>query len=411
MDIHDTAISDLLAAETTRQREGLEMIASENYPNRTVLDALGSIASAKYAEGYPGKRYYAGNEIIDKIEQLAIDRAKKLFGAEHVNVQPYSGSPANLAVYVGLLELGDTIMGLSLTHGGHLTHGHKVSFTGKAFNAVQYEVNADTGLIDYEAVAELARAAKPKLIISGTTAYPRIVDWQKMQAIAQEVGALHMVDMSHVAGLVAAGVVPNPVPYADVVTTTTHKTLRGPRGAMILCKAEHAKAIDRAVFPGLQGGPHENTIAAIAVALYQAAQPDFKEYGRQVVANARALAEYLQKDFGYKLVSGGTDTHLLLVDLTNKGITGSQAEDALSRVSITVNKNTIPGETRSPMDPSGIRIGLAALTSRGVAQGDMQKIADWINTALSSDSASELDQVRGEVQSFAKGLPLPGVDS
>jgi len=300
---------------------------------------------------------------------------------------------------------------LSLTHGGHLTHGHKVSFTGKAFNAVQYEVNADTGLIDYEAVAKLARAAKPKLIISGTTAYPRIVDWQKMQAIAQEVGALHMVDMSHVAGLVAAGVVPNPVPYADVVTTTTHKTLRGPRGAMILCKAEHAKAIDRAVFPGLQGGPHENTIAAIAVALYQAAQPDFKEYGRQVVANARALAEYLQKDFGYKLVSGGTDTHLLLVDLTNKGITGSQAEDALSRVSITVNKNTIPGETRSPMDPSGIRIGLAALTSRGVAQGDMQKIADWINTALSSDSASELDQVRGEVQSFAKGLPLPGVDS
>ncbi|MDP2587712.1 MAG: serine hydroxymethyltransferase [bacterium] len=411
MDIHDTAISDLIAAETTRQREGLEMIASENYPNRTVLNALGSIASAKYAEGYPGKRYYAGNEIIDKIEQLAIDRAKKLFGAEHVNVQPYSGSPSNLAVYVGLLELGDTIMGLSLTHGGHLTHGHKVSFTGKAFNAVQYEVNADTGLIDYRAVAALARAAKPKLIISGTTAYPRIVDWQKMQAISQEVGALHMVDMSHVAGLVAAGVVPNPVPYADVVTTTTHKTLRGPRGAMILCKAEHAKAIDRAVFPGLQGGPHENTIAAIAVALHQAAQPDFKEYGRQVVANARALAEHLQKDFGYKLVSGGTDTHLLLVDLTNKGISGSQAEDALSRVSITVNKNTIPGETRSPMDPSGIRIGLAALTSRGVVQGDMQKIADWINTALSGDSASELDQVRGEVQSFAKGLPLPGVDS
>ncbi|MFH0830777.1 MAG: serine hydroxymethyltransferase [Parcubacteria group bacterium] len=406
----DPQITRLIKAEEQRQREGLELIASENYPSKAVLNAVGSILGDKYAEGYPGKRYYGGNEVIDQVEQLAIDRAKKLFGAEHANVQPYSGSPANLAVYLGLAGPGQTILGLQLTHGGHLTHGHKVSASSKFFRAVQYGVEAKTGLIDYAALEQLAKSEKPKIIITGATAYPRIIDWQRVAAIAKSVGAYHVADMSHVAGLVAAGIHPSPVPHADVVTTTTHKTLRGPRAALILCRAEFAKQIDKAVFPGLQGGPHENTIAGVAVALNEAMQPDFKRYAEQVVANAQTLAQKLQER-GFYLVSGGTDTHLLLVDLRNKKISGAEAETALSAAGITTNKNTIPGDPRKPMDPSGVRLGTAAITSRGATLKDMALVAEWIAAAIAaSQDQKKLVLIRAEVRSFAQKMPLPGVD-
>ncbi len=408
---HDAEVSALVEREVARQRTGLEMIASENYPSRAVLEAVGSILSAKYAEGYPGKRYYGGNEIIDDVERLAIARAKKVFGAAHVNVQPYSGSPANLAVYMALLKPGDTILGMSLAAGGHLTHGHKVSASGIFFNAVQYGVDEKTGLIDYNQVQKLAEQSRPKLLVSGTTAYPRLVDFERMQGIAKSVGALHMADVSHTAGLIAAGVVPNPVAFCDVVMMTTHKTLRGPRGAMIFCRPDLAKAIDRAVFPGLQGGPHENTIAGIAVALKEAGEIEFADYARHTIENAKALAGHLVEDFGFHLVTGGTDTHLILVDLRNKGVTGQQAETALGAAGITVNKNTVPGETRSPFDPSGIRIGTPAITSRGVRRKDTQKIAGWIAAAIKShEDEKQLATIKQEVTNFASELPLPGVD-
>jgi glycine hydroxymethyltransferase len=403
----DPQLAELVALEQTRQQESLGLIASENFPSLAVRQAVGSILTAKYAEGYPGKRYYAGNEIIDQVELLAIQRAKDLFSAQHVNVQPYSGSPANLAVYTGLLEIGDTIMGLTLTEGGHLTHGHTASFTGRAFKSMSYGVDPKTGLLDYDAIRATATKVRPKLIISGATAYPRAIKYDTMQSIAQEIGAVHLADISHVAGLVAAGVLQNPVPQCDVVTTTTHKTLRGPRGALIMCKEMYAKKIDHAVFPGLQGGPHEHTIAGIAVALKEASTSDFKEYARRTVDNAVALGAALAKH-GFDLVTGGTDTHMLLIDLRNKKVTGQEAQDALSQIGITVNKNTIPGETGSALKPSGIRLGTPAITTRGAKPSDMVRIADWIATAIEQRSSkSVMTKTHAAVREFAQTLPTP----
>ncbi len=411
IDREDTDIADLIKAEEKRQREGLTLIASENYPSRAVLDALGSILSAKYAEGYPGKRYYGGNQNIDKIENMAIHRAKQVFGADRANVQPYSGSPANIAVYLGLLALGDTLLGMRLSAGGHLTHGHKVSFSGRGFNATSYGVDPKTGLIDYDEVKKIAQEVKPKILVSGATAYPRKIEFDAMQSIAQSVGAAHLADISHIAGLVVAGVHESPLPFTDVVMTTTHKTLRGPRGAIIMAQQpDLAEKIDRAVFPGLQGGPHENNIAGIAVALKEAFAKDFGSYIRQVVDNAKVLAEHLMEDHGFDLVTGGTDNHLILIDLSNKGITGREAEEILGGAGITVNKNTIPGERRSPLDPSGIRIGTPAITSRGATATDMVKIARWIARALGSGkSSAKINKIRAEVRDFASELKLPGV--
>jgi glycine hydroxymethyltransferase len=403
----DPQLAELISSEQTRQQESLGLIASENFPSLAVRQAVGSVLTAKYAEGYPGKRYYAGNEIIDQVELLAIQRAKDLFGAQHVNVQPYSGSPANLAVYTGLLEIGDTIMGLTLTEGGHLTHGHAASFTGRAFKAVAYGVDPKTGLLDYDAIRSSAIKVRPKLIISGATAYPRAIQYDQMQSIAQEVGAIHVADISHVAGLIAGNVLPNPVPQTDVVTTTSHKTLRGPRGALIMCKELYAKKIDRAVFPGLQGGPHQHTIAGIAVALKEASTPEFKEYARRTVDNAVALGVALATH-GFKLVTGGTDTHMLLIDLQNKKVTGQEAQDALNQIGITVNKNTVPGETGSALKPSGIRLGTPAITTRGAKPSDMSMIAGWITTAIEQSSdKSAVTKTREAVRAFAQTLSIP----
>ncbi|MFO0702682.1 MAG: serine hydroxymethyltransferase [Candidatus Andersenbacteria bacterium] len=406
----DPELAKLIQRETERQRSTLTLIASENYPSRAVLEAVGSILTAKYAEGYPGARYYGGNEIIDEIEELARRRAVEVFGGQHVNVQSYSGSPANLAVYLGLLNVGDTILGMSLTHGGHLTHGHKVSASGKLFNAVHYGVGED-GLIDYDEVRRVAREAKPKLIVSGATAYPRVVDHARFQEIAQEVGALHLADVSHVAGLIAGDVYPNPTDVVDVLTTTTHKTLRGPRAAMIFCKADYAKKIDKAVFPGLQGGPHLNAIAGVAVALKEATSADFTTYAKRVVDNAKALASELIGTHGFNLLTGGTDSHLVLIDLRSKDITGALAEQALGKAGITVNKNTIPNETRSPFDPSGVRLGTPAVTTRGAEPKHMADLATWIADAVASYKDNKmLAKIRREVEAFASDLPLPGVD-
>ena len=407
----DPELFDLVTQETKRQRQELSLIASENYPSRAVLEVLGSILTAKYAEGYPGARYYGGNQIIDEIETLARRRALEVFGGEHVNVQPYSGSPANLAVYLGLLGVGDTLLGMSLTHGGHLTHGHKVSASGKLFNAVHYGVR-DNGLIDYDEIAKIARDTNPKLIVSGATAYPRTIDHARIQEIAQDVGALHLADVSHVAGLIAGGVYPNPVNYCDVVSTTTHKTLRGPRAAMIFCKSDLAKKIDKSVFPGLQGGPHINAIAGIAVALKESLSTDFKEYARRVVENAQLLAEHLIEEHHFDLLTGGTDNHLLLIDLRNKNITGALAEQALGKVGITVNKNTIPNEPRSAFDPSGLRLGTPAITTRGARPQEMKKLALWIAQAVENWKDNKaLAKIQGQVQEFASSLKLPGVDA
>jgi len=408
MSISDQQLYSLIEQETERQSNTLSLIASENYPSEEVLKPLGSILSAKYAEGYPGARYYAGNEIVDQIEELARSRAKALFGAEHANVQPYSGSPANAAVYLGLLEFGDKIMGMSLPHGGHLTHGHKVTFSGKAYQSVSYKVGAD-GLIDYEALEKLAQEEKPKLIISGASAYPRAIDFERIGAIAKSVGAMHMADISHIAGLVAAGLHQNPVPYADVVTTTTHKTLRGPRAAIILCRSELAKQIDRAVFPGLQGGPHLNAIAGVAVALHEAAQLDFKDYIQKVIDNARALSAALVQK-GFTVLTGGTDNHLLVIDLQNKEVSGAEAETALELVGIVVNKNTIPNDPRKPMDPSGVRLGAAAVTTRGATTEDMKKIAQWITVAIDGrGDQAVLEAIKLDVRELAQKLPVPGL--
>lgn len=403
----DPEIARLIAAETDRQANGLELIASENFVSPAVLEAMGSPLTNKYAEGLPAKRYYGGCEVVDQVEQLAIDRAKQLFGAEHANVQPHSGAQANAAVYLAFLKPGDTVLGLDLSQGGHLTHGSPVNFSGLLYRAVHYGVN-DDGLIDMDRVAAAAREHRPKMIIAGYSAYSRVLDFAAFAAIAAEVGAVLLVDMAHFAGLAATGVYPSPVPHADVVTTTTHKTLRGPRGGLILCKAKHTKAIDKAVFPGTQGGPLEHVIAAKAVAFKEALEPGFAEYCRTIVENARALAAALASQ-GFHVVSGGTDNHLMLVDLRSKGLTGKLAETALDSVGITVNKNTVPRETQSPFVTSGIRIGTPAVSTRGMGVAEMREIAALIATTLAAPTDTvALDTVRGKVRALAARFPLYG---
>jgi glycine hydroxymethyltransferase len=405
----DPEVYAAIEAERQRQESKIELIASENFVSEAVLAAAGSVLTNKYAEGYPGRRYYGGCEYVDIPETLAIERAKELFGAEHANVQPHSGAQANQAVFFAALEPGDTVLGMALPHGGHLTHGSPVNVSGKWFNIVSYGVDPETERIDYDAVRKAALEHRPKLIIAGASAYPRIIDFAAFRSICDEVGAKLLVDMAHIAGLVAAGFHPSPVPYADYVTTTTHKTLRGPRGGMILCKAEEAKNIDRAVFPGLQGGPLMHIIAAKAVALKEALQPEFKEYQSRVLANARALASALQAR-GYRLVSGGTDNHLMLVDVKAKGITGKDAEKVLDDIGITVNKNTIPFDQESPFVTSGIRLGTPAVTTRGYTENDMETIAELIDEALTAAVRGTLDEVRASlrarVQELSSAYPL-----
>jgi len=405
----DPAVADILARETARQALGLELIASENFTSPAVLAAMGSPLTNKYAEGYPGKRYYGGCEVVDEAEALAIARARQLFGSAHANVQPHSGTQANLAAYLAVANAGDTIMGMALRHGGHLSHGAPVSASGRLFRAVQYGVREEDGRIDLDQVRDLARAEKPKLIVAGGSAYPRIIDFAAFAAIAREVGAVFIVDMAHFAGLVAGGVHPSPVPHADIVTTTTHKTLRGPRGGMILAAEAYAKAVDKQVFPATQGGPLMHVIAAKAVALGEALHPSFAEYAAQVVANAKALGEALMQR-GYTLVSGGTDTHLLLVDLRAKTLTGKLVEETLGRAGITVNKNTVPGDTQSPFVTSGVRIGTPALTTRGMREAEMRAIAGLIDQAVQGrDDPGKLEQVRHAVLELAEQYPLYGL--
>jgi glycine hydroxymethyltransferase len=401
----DPKIKNLIQLELKRQEEGLEMIPSENFVSLAVLEALGSVLTNKYSEGYVGKRYYGGNQVIDQVEQLAIDRAKQLFGAEHVNVQPLSGAPANIAVYFALLEPGDTILGMDLSHGGHLTHGHPVTHMSKIFNFVRYKTNAE-GLIDFDNLREMALKHKPKLILAGFTSYSRHLDYGKFKAIADEVGAYTMADIAHIAGLIAGKQLPNPVPIFDVVTTTTHKTLRGPRGAMIMCKQALAEKIDKAVFPGLQGGPHENNIAAKAVCFLEALQPEFQEYTKQTLKNAKVLEKKF-KEKGYTICFGTTDNHLLLIDLTNKNITGKQAQHALDLAGITVNKNAVPDDPRKPMDPSGIRLGTPALTTRGFKEAEMEIVADLIEEALMNfEDENKLVEIKKKVIELTKKFPL-----
>lgn len=402
----DPNVKAVIDQELMRQRDKLEMIASENIVSQAVMEAQGSVLTNKYAEGYPGKRYYGGCEHVDVVETLAIERAKRLFGAEHANVQPHSGSQANFAVYFAMLKPGDTIVGMNLSHGGHLTHGSPVNVSGTYFNVVPYGVNAETQQIDYDEFRKIVLEAKPKLIIAGGSAYSRQIDFKKMADVAHEVGAIFMVDMAHFAGLVAAGLHPNPVEYADIVTTTTHKTLRGPRGGMILCKEEYAKAIDKAVFPGIQGGPLMHVIAAKAVALGEALQPEFKEYAEQVIKNAKVLAAELMAK-GLTIVSGGTDTHVMLVDVRNTGLTGKEAEHLLDEIGITANKNTIPFDPASPFVTSGVRLGTPALTTRGLKEGDMKEIADIIATVLQNpeDTAKHQDAAK-RVAALCEKYPL-----
>jgi glycine hydroxymethyltransferase len=404
----DPEIAQQIENEVKRQHEGLEMIASENFVSRAVLEAAGTVFTNKYAEGYPGKRYYGGCEYADVVEDLAKTRAKRLFNADHVNVQPHSGSQANAAAYMTLLNPGDCILGLDLAHGGHLTHGHKLNFSGKLYRIVGYQVRKDTETIDYDELDATAQREKPKVIVGGGSAYPRLFDFARMRAIADKVGAYLMVDMAHFAGLVAGGVHPSPVPHAHVVTTTTHKTLRGPRSGLILCRQEFAAGIDRSVFPGQQGGPLMHIVAAKAVAFKEALQPEFASYAQQVVTNAKVLAEAIGAE-GYRIVSGGTDTHVMLVDVFQKGMVGSEAEHALGEAGITVNKNAIPYDTNPPMKPSGIRIGTPALTTRGMKEPEMRVIAGWIAQALEHRSdAAKLRQIRGQVLEMAEKFPLYG---
>ena len=402
----DPEIASAIDNEARRQHEGLELIASENFVSEAVLEAAGSVFTNKYAEGYPGKRYYGGCEFTDVVENLARERAKKLFGAENVNVQPHSGSSANLAAYSAILQPGDTILGLNLAHGGHLTHGHPLNFSGKTYKIVPYGVTKETETIDYDELERIATAEHPKLIIGGGSAYPRTIDFARMRQIADKVGALFLVDMAHFAGLVAGGAHPSPVPHAHVVTSTTHKTLRGPRAGMILSKQEFAAAIDKVVFPGMQGGPLVHIIAAKAVCFLEASQPSFREYARQVVANAKVMAETLAGD-GYRIISGGTDTHLMLVDVFAKGMFGSEAEKALGEAGITVNKNAIPFDVNPPMKPSGIRIGTPAITTRGMKEPEMKQISHWISEALNHRTdAAVLAKIRKQVLGMAEEFPL-----
>jgi glycine hydroxymethyltransferase len=405
----DPEIARLIAEENRLELDKLRLIASENYASRAVIEATGSVLTNKYSEGYAHKRYYEGQQIVDQVEELAIARLKAIFGAEHVNVQPYSGSPANLAVYFAFCAPGDTIMGLALPAGGHLTHGHNVSITGKYFKSVPYGVRRDDHRIDMDQVRDLAREHRPKLLWCGTTAYPRILDFGAFRAIADEVGALLVADIAHLAGLVCSGVHPSPVGVADVITSTTHKTFRGPRGGMIFCKKEHASAIDKAVFPGLQGGPHNHVTAGIAVAAHEASLPSFKQYARSVVENARVLAGALAER-GYGVITGGTDNHLMLVDVTSKGVTGKQLAQALDRAGIVVNYNTVPFDPRKPFDPSGLRIGTPATTSRGMGKDVMLRIADWIDRLTQSPADhANLARVAGEVKDLCAKYPAPGL--
>ncbi len=402
----DPEVARAIEQEINRQHEGLEMIASENFVSRAVLEAAGSVFTNKYAEGYPGKRYYGGCEYTDVVENLARDRAKQLFGAEHANVQPHSGSQANAAAYMSVLNPGDTILGLDLAHGGHLTHGHKLNFSGKLYKVASYGVRRDTEVIDYDELREIATREQPKLIIGGGSAYPRQFDFPRMREIADEVGAVLLIDMAHFAGLVAGGAHPSPVPHAQFVTTTTHKTLRGPRSGMILCQAQYAAAVDRSVFPGQQGGPLVHIMAAKAVAFKEALEPSFKKYAAQVVRNAQVLAATLAEK-GYRVISGGTDTHLILVDVFQKGMLGSEAENALHAAGITVNKNAIPFDTNPPMKPSGIRIGTPALTTRGMGESEMRTVGGWIAEALEKrGDAGALERIRRQVLELADQFPL-----
>jgi len=405
----DPEIADLIAAEERRQRDKIRLIASENYVSGAVLAATGSVLTNKYSEGYPGKRYYEGQQVIDRLEQLCIDRAKALFGAEHANVQPYSGSPANLAVYLAFVKPGETVMGMGLPAGGHLTHGWNVSATGTWFRAVQYGVRRDTHRIDFDEVRELARKERPKLLFAGGTAIPRTIDFATFGEIAKEVGAVFVADMAHIAGLIAAGAHPSPVPVADVVTTTTHKTLRGPRGGMLLCTAAHGKALDRAVFPGLQGGPHNHTTAGIAVALKEAATDEFKRYAHQIIVNARALAAALVER-GFSLVTGGTDNHLILADLTTKGVPGKVAAKALDAAGLELNYNSVPFDPRRPFDPSGIRLGTSSVTSRGMGEPEMRQIAAWMDAVICAPGdAVQHDRIAGEIRELCAKFPAPGI--
>lgn len=400
----DKEIYDLIEKELERQRNGIELIASENVVSEAVMEAMGSYLTNKYAEGYPGKRYYGGCHVVDEIEQIAIDRAKELFGAEHANVQPHSGSQANMAVYFTVLKPGDTVLGMDLSNGGHLTHGSPVNFSGRLFNFVSYGVDKETEMIDYDNVRKIALESKPKLIVAGASAYSRIIDFAKFREIADEVGAYLMVDMAHIAGLVAAGLHPSPVPYCDFVTTTTHKTLRGPRGGLILCKEKYAKDLNKNIFPGIQGGPLEHIIAAKAVCFKEALDPKFKEYAKNVVENCKELSEQLIKR-GFKIVSGGTDNHVFLIDLNNKDITGKEAEQLLDSIGITANKNTVPNETRSPFVTSGIRVGTAAVTTRGFVKEDMAEIAAIMDEAI-RNREGDLSGLKARVEALCAKHPL-----
>ncbi len=406
LDSVDPSIAELLREEARRQATGLELIPSENLVSEAVLEPMGSIFTNKYAEGYPAKRYYGGCEVADKVEQLAIDRAKQLFGAEHANVQAHSGTSANVAVYMSVLQPGDTVLGMNLAHGGHLTHGHPLNFSGRMYKFVPYGVRKEDERIDYDEIAALAREHKPKMIVAGASAYSRIIDFERIAAAAKEAGAIFFVDMAHIAGLVAGGAHPSPVPHADIVSTTTHKTLRGPRGGMVLCKAAYAKELDKLTFPGTQGGPLMHTIAAKAVCLKEAMEPSFREYARQIVANARALASAIEAR-GFRIVSGGTDNHLFLVEVHSRGITGNDAEKALDRAGITVNKNSIPFDPLPPMKGGGIRLGTPSITTRGMREPDMVKIGGWIADVLTHIGNAEVEQrVRKEVADLASRFPI-----
>ena len=407
----DPQVYEIIKREEQRQKEGIELIASENYVSTAVLTAMGSILTNKYSEGYPGKRYYGGNEIIDQAENLAIERAKELFGAEHVNVQPLSGSPANLAVYMALLQPGDKVLGFSLDQGGHLSHGHPLNFSGKLYTIIPYFVNKETEIIDMDEVEAIAMREKPKMILAGFSAYSRSMDWARFRAIADKCGAFLFADIAHIAGLVAGKQLENPVPFCDVVSTTTHKTLRGPRGAMIMCKEQFASAIDKAVFPGVQGGPHDHINAAKAIAYGEALKPEFAEYSKNVIANARALAGALQEK-GYRIISGGTDNHLMLVDVFgSKNITGKEAEKALEKVGISINKNMIPFDPRKPLDPSGVRLGTPALTTRGCGMSDMKTVADLFDETLAHrEDEAALEGIHEKVKKFSLRFPVPGIE-
>lgn len=407
----DPVLYDTIKREEQRQKEGIELIASENYVTSAVLEAMGSVLTNKYSEGYPGKRYYGGNEIIDQVENLAIERAKALFGAEHVNVQPLSGSPANLAVYMGLLNPGDKVLGFSLDQGGHLSHGHPLNFSGKLYTIIPYHVKKETEIIDMDEVEEIALREKPKMILAGFSAYSRSMDWKRFKEIADKIGAFTFADIAHIAGLIAGKQLESPVPYFDVVSTTTHKTLRGPRGAIIMCKEKFASAIDKAVFPGVQGGPHDHINAAKAVAFAEALRPEFQQYASRVIKNAKALAYALQKR-EYKIISGGTDNHLMLVDVFgSKQIPGKEAEHVLESVNISINKNMIPFDPRKPLDPSGIRLGTPAITTRGAVEADMETIAGFIDDALmNKDNQETLDKIKNQVKEFSLTFPVPGIE-